>query len=236
MQLHLFALEDRVTRQEHEIVALRNQLLQGSRTQESMAAVLNRLSGPVPSFESAIISNFPPIFDEFRAKRFALLWRGSRDGFEAATFHSRCDGHANTLTVIADTEGSIFGGFTPLKWEADGEFKTDESLRSFLFTLKNPNNVAAKRFHINPEKRTRAIFCRADWGPNFWDIAVCHQSNVASLSYGRHFGSTYVNDTGLGGDSGDDRFFTGVNTFFTGSKTFQVREIEVFEISDSTPF
>jgi hypothetical protein len=35
------------------------------------------------------------------------------------------------------------------------------------------------------------------------------------------FGSTYTNDTGLNG-----------GTFFTGSRHFKVREIEVFEIID----
>jgi hypothetical protein len=66
-----------------------------------------------PSVDSRIISDFPEIFAEFREKRFSLLWRGSRDSFKEKDFHRRCDGHANTLTVILDTEGNSFGGFTP---------------------------------------------------------------------------------------------------------------------------
>jgi outer membrane murein-binding lipoprotein Lpp len=65
---------------------------------------------PVPSFDSRIISDFPEIFAEFRGKQFVILCRGSRDGFKAKEFHRRCDGHANTLTVILDTKGNIFGG------------------------------------------------------------------------------------------------------------------------------
>jgi hypothetical protein len=38
------------------------------------------------------------MFEEFRAKRFNLLWRGGRDGFTAQEVHLRCDGRANTLT------------------------------------------------------------------------------------------------------------------------------------------
>jgi chromosome segregation ATPase len=34
---------------------------------------------------SLIIREFPALFEEFRAKRFNLLWRGSHDGFTAAT-------------------------------------------------------------------------------------------------------------------------------------------------------
>jgi hypothetical protein len=99
---------------------------------------------PVPSFDSRIISAIPEIFAEFRKNQISLLWRGSRDGFKAQEFHGRCEGHANTLTVISDTKGNIFGGFTPVEWESrtpnsewDGFncLKADDSLKSFLFTL-----------------------------------------------------------------------------------------------------
>jgi hypothetical protein len=53
---------------------------------------------------------------QFAGKRFTLLWRGSRKGFGAGDFHSRCDGHPPTLTLIQDTKGNIFGGFTPVEW------------------------------------------------------------------------------------------------------------------------
>jgi hypothetical protein len=56
-------------------------------------------------------------------------FRRSRD------FHGRCDGHANTLTLILDTGGNVFGGFAPLQWESPpkGKWKCDNSLKSFLF-------------------------------------------------------------------------------------------------------
>jgi hypothetical protein len=76
--------------------------------------------------DSRIISDIPEIFAEFRRKQFSLLWRGSRDGFEAEEFHRRCDGHANTLTVILDMQGNIFGGFTPMEWESPMESDVKE--------------------------------------------------------------------------------------------------------------
>jgi hypothetical protein len=59
-------------------------------------------------FASLIVADFPALFAEFRGKCFALLWRGSRDGFRAADFHGRCDDHARTLALIQDTKGNIF--------------------------------------------------------------------------------------------------------------------------------
>jgi hypothetical protein len=110
---------------------------------------------------SLIISDFPAIFAEFRWRKFSLLWRGSRDGFRASDFHDRCDGHANTLTVILDTDGNIFGRFTPVEWEsrpwngirreANNCFKADTSLKSFVFTLKNPHDIPPKRFPLKSE-------------------------------------------------------------------------------------
>jgi hypothetical protein len=73
------------------------------------------ISHSPPPFDSVIISDIPEIFAEFQKKRFSLLWRGSRDGFKAFEFPSRCDGHTSTLTVIMDTKRHIFGGFTPVR-------------------------------------------------------------------------------------------------------------------------
>jgi hypothetical protein len=108
---------------------------------------------------SRIIPSFPPLFDEFRGKRFALLWRGSRDGFGAQDFHGRCDGRANTLTLILDTRGNVFGGFTPLQWESRRGWKCDDSLKSFVFTLKNPYNIPARKFALRAEEKQNAINC-----------------------------------------------------------------------------
>jgi hypothetical protein len=177
-----------------------------------------------------IISDFPEIFAEFQGKRFEKLWRGSRDGFGSKEFHRRCDGHANTLTVILDTKGNIFGGFTPVEWESriwDGKYgsesntwKTDDSLRSFVFTLKNPHNVPARRFTLKAEKKDQAIYCDCKQGPHFYDIAVSDHCN-ANINSRTCLGIAYTNDTGLSG-----------RTFFTGSASFQVEEIEVFEITN----
>jgi uncharacterized coiled-coil protein SlyX len=176
-------------------------------------------------FDSAIIRDFPLLFAEFQRKRFTLLWRGTRDGFGEKEFHKRCNGHANTLTMILDTGGSIFGGFTPVKWESGGEgnnYRADPSGTSFLFTLKNPHNFPPKKFALKSTEKDKAIECRPSYGPCFgYDIWVTNNSNANSGSDSFTFGAYYVNDTGL-----NER------TFFTGTDHFTVKEIEVFEITN----
>jgi hypothetical protein len=188
----------------------------------------------VPALDSHIITGFPPISKTFQGKQFALLWRGTRDGFEAQTFHERCDRHSNTVTLIESDGGFIFGGFTPVPWESqppseeeeeedDTCVKEDLSGRSFLFTLRNPSATPPKKFTLYWDCRKHAIACGRKHGPAFgkddlWVESKCNQ-NTASRTRG--FGEVYANNSGRDG-----------KTFFTGMAYFTVREIEVFEISD----
>jgi hypothetical protein len=124
--------------------------------------------------------------------------------------------------VILDTDGNTFGGFTPAKWDSSNGWKEDNDLKSFLFTLKNPHNVAARKFALKPQEKHRAILCDSDSGPSFYGgITVSDNCNEDNPSYACSFGTAYVNDTKVSGD-----------TFFTGSWEFIVKEIEVFEITD----
>jgi hypothetical protein len=193
-----------------------------SPTESLWLAVGDRLLHPPGWMDSLIVSEFPPLFEEFRAKRFNLLWRGSRDGFTAQEFHRHCDGRANTLTLISDTDGSIFGGFTPLEWESHigGKCKGDDSLRSFLFTLQDPHGVQPRKFAVMAERKQYAIWCPSDRGPQFgypYELFV----GDGLMGATDNFGKVYTNDTGLNG-----------KTFFTGADKFTVKEIEVFEIAD----
>jgi hypothetical protein len=126
------------------------------------------------------------------------------------------------LTVILDTKGNIFGGFTPLEWESGLKYKADDSQKSFLFTLKNPHNIPARRFALKAEKKHEAIFCNPGWGPSFGygDMAVSDNCNTNTRS-STGLSSGYTNDTGLR-----------ASVVFTGSEKFRVKEIEVFEITD----
>jgi hypothetical protein len=128
--------------------------------------------------------------------------------------------------VILDTDGNIFGGFTPVEWESrklTGDEtcdNADPTLKSFLFTLKNPHNVPARRFTLKARRKNKAIACDSGYGLHFWDIAVSDNCNTNIENCTHVFGLSYTNDTGR------DR-----NTFFTGSEGFLVKEIEVIEIT-----
>jgi hypothetical protein len=178
-----------------------------------------------PRLDSLIIPEFPSLFADFRGKAFRLLYRGSRDGFGGRDFHAQCDGRANTLTVILDAVGNVFGGFTPTPWESPRGHrdKGDDTGRSFLFTLRNPNGIPARRFALKPQEKHKAINCFSWRGPGFGsgcDLFVANHCNLNAQS-ATSLGSSYVNNTGIDGE-----------TVLAGAHCFTVAEIEVFELTD----
>jgi hypothetical protein len=219
------ALEAQVEALKVEITKATHEAVQAERRRALSKEVTALKSWVFPTLDSKIINDFPPIFAEFQQQKFSLLWRGTRDGFGGRDFHNRCDGHANTLMIIEDVDGNVFGGYTPVAWESPRGHchKTDESAKSFLFTLKNPQGLPAQKFPLKEEEKRRAINCFPWRGPGFGhgcDLFVSHNcdQNTDSVS---SLGETYVNDTGIDG-----------RIFFTGTHNFTVKEIEVFEITD----
>jgi hypothetical protein len=173
--------------------------------------------GSTQSIDSTIISELPEILHEFSGERIRNLWRGSRDGFDASTFGSNCGFQENTLVLIRDTHGNIFGGFTPLQWDSillrfRGEkraYESDLFQKSFVFTLKNPHGLPPRKFRLKPEERDRAILGRRNGsfggsliGPCFGsgDIAIADDWNANCDSH-TFLGNSYRNDTGLDGDT-----------------------------------
>jgi hypothetical protein len=200
--------------------------LQGMRSEFSELQMrLNRLEAAVPPPMAPLIApNLPLPLTEFRGKQFRLLWRGTRDGFHAHDFHYRCDVQADTVTVIADSGGFIFGGFTPVAWDSNGEsgcpgYRADPSGWSFLFTAKNPWGVEAQTFPLTNPKY--AIYCYSEYGPVFGgshDIYVANGSDANATS------STYLSYSAKDTEPHP-------HTFFTDARSFRVREIEVFQIT-----
>jgi hypothetical protein len=176
----------------------------------------------IPPLDSKIIPEFPSTFEEFQRKEFKLLYRGSRDGFQSADFHRTCDGHKPTASLISSKNGFIFGGYTPLAWNSTATWTSDEKVKSFLFTIKNPHSLPPRTFPLNREVRANAIYNHSSYGPFFGtghDLCIQNQCN-AFTSNSTNLGQTYTNDSGIPG-----------NTVLAGVANFTVEEIEVFEMS-----
>jgi hypothetical protein len=121
--------------------------------------VVRRCRGRI---DSTIVKEIPAILREFSGKQWGLLYRGSRDGFRGASFHSKCDGQSNTVTIIETTKGYKFGGFKPVAWESPGRYYEDTSGKSFLFTVKSPRGMKGGNSPSRPRPVPSLATC---WSP-----------------------------------------------------------------------
>jgi hypothetical protein len=173
----------------------------------------------VKLFNSKILcefGTFPLIFDNLKSTKFEILYRDSRDGFKMSDFHQRCDGRSRTLVLIKTKKGNIFGGDTPLEWNSTSGYTKDESMGTFLFTLKNPHGLDPIRFGLKAGG-SNAIDCysnRLAFGGNH-DIAVFDNCSTNTNNYA-NIGTSFENNTKI--DS---------QVLFDGALYFTVEEIEV---------
>jgi hypothetical protein len=101
------------------------------------------------SFESQILRDLEQSIELIKLCEFSpndkwsLLYRATRYDFRSSVFHSKCDNHSNTLTILKAKQTSfIFGGFTTAKWDSSGYYRSDPS--AFLFSLTNKDNAPLK--------------------------------------------------------------------------------------------
>jgi hypothetical protein len=152
--------------------------------------------------------------------KWSLLYRATRDGFGSSVFHSRCDGHSNTLTIFkAKHSRFIFGGFTTTDWDSTSEYKLDPN--AFVFSLTNKDNKPLK-MKINPNRHKYAIRCDPKYGPKFgFDIVIANNANTTMNSYSR-----------LGDCYRHPQYAFGTNeaqSFLSGSHCFQLDEMEIYQ-------
>jgi hypothetical protein len=177
-------------------------------------------------FSSSIVSGFPPALCVIEGKKIGLLYRGTRDGFAGSTFRSSVTGRSNLLILIETTAGWIFGGYAHCKWPESG-WASDSTLKSFLFTLKNPHNIPPRRFVMNSGGQGYVLYPQNPerymvWMGHGGAITLCAGCNTNSgsstLGFAPSLQCTFVNDSGRDGKA-----------LFTGSEMYTVKEVEVFE-------
>jgi hypothetical protein len=178
-------------------------------------------------FESEILTDVKQSIELLKVCEFSpndswsLLYRGTRDGFGAKDFHSKCDGHSNTLTILKAKQSEfIFGGFTTAYWNSSSECGYDED--AFIFSLTNKDNKPVK-MKIDPYIHHYAIDCDSSSGPSFGgDICIANNANATIDSF-----------SNLGGYYPHPQYEYGTKeaeTFLAGSKYFQLDEIEIYQI------
>jgi hypothetical protein len=157
-------------------------------------------------------------------QQWKLIYKASQDGFEASTFHSKCDKKPNTLIIIKSQNGNVFGGYTEQDWSNNDPpsvnvDKPDQN--AFIFSLINKENTPLKI----KCSHNQGILCNNTKGPIFGgsggnsDLVIENRSNINLSS--SNLGHYYIHPDYAYGS-------VKAQSFLAGSFQFQVSEIEVF--------
>ena len=147
-----------------------------------------------------------------KINKFELIFRMSENGTKSEDFHKYCDNKGPTLTLVKTTKNKIFGGFTPLNWNNNGNQLYDKSNQTFIFSLN-----LMKIYNMISNER-EAIYCDNS-GPNFGLSDFDLQENMKT-------GKTYANEY--------CNFLSNENLELTGGKgdheSFETEELEVYKV------
>ena len=140
---------------------------------------------------------------------YYLIYKATRDGDKAETFHAMCDNYNNTVTIIKTLKGRKFGGYTYEKWEGEDINKVDN--RAFLFSID-------KKKVYNVKRNEEAIGCYKLNGPDFcgWQIVI--QDNFLTKK------QCYTGEKEMNFKTEEDYELNG------GEKYFGIQELEVFQV------
>jgi hypothetical protein len=158
-----------------------------------------------------------------------LLYRGSRDGISPAAFHSKCDGKANTVTIIKTDKNYVFGGYTASPWKSARETYGYDST-AFIFSLRrNGTSSQSNSDKFKVRDANTAIYYDSDAGPAFGSYKETYLSDIFVSLNGPYqnaadFGASYNTGT-MSPRSGEAK------NYLAGEFTLWILdEIEVYQI------
>ena len=137
-----------------------------------------------------------------------LLYKASADSDSAAVFHEKCDSANNTIVLVETKDGKRFGGYTTQSWRGNCIDKPDTDAFIFSFDkMKTYDNIPGDD----------AIGCYPKFGPIFLGCQIKIFDNAFTKG-----GTTFEKE--LNFNTEEDYELTG------GSRTFDVKDIEVYEV------
>ena len=145
--------------------------------------------------------------------KYKLLYRGTRDGMNASSFHQKCNSIPNTISIIQTTKGYKFGGYAEQTWENNSKATWIKDDKSFVFSI----DYMKIYNHVNG---TNAILHNNNYGPSFQYCIYLRNDFSKNENY------TYDKNNA-------NRLYSGFNRDYElngGEKNFSVAEIEVFQI------
>ena len=136
----------------------------------------------------------------------------------ANVFHKKCDNKGETITLIKNEKGNIFGGYASIPWTDDDSYHS--APESFLFTLTNIHGTDPTKFPSKNDQQE--VGHHPSYGPVFGDgndLGIYLDFKEGGWS---DFPITYQDNLRKG-----KSIFTGD---LNNNPRFKIKEIEIFKI------
>ena len=221
-------LEKIITEQKNEIQELKEwktkydkeieRIMQTKEDEESMKKIDSKIikeKKELDFLEERLKRNDPLLMK--RTVVYKLLYRATKDGNSAYSFHQKCDNIFGTLTIIKTSKGMRFGGYTEKTWNGNEVNKKDNQGIAFCYSLD------LFKIYNNIDTAGSSIRCYISEGPVFYGedsyMFEIYFPIDTKLSYTGYKKS----DTSYGKIEKDYE----INN---GERNFVMQELEVFQI------
>ena len=156
-----------------------------------------------------------------RPCHFRLLYKISRDGCSAPTFHQKCDSQGPTVTVLYNTNKTIFGGYLSQSWNSSMAYIND--LSAFLFRLQY--NGASNPLKFSVSEAASAGYGNSHYGPTF---GAGHDIQTFTGTINKS--KDYFSLNGYVHDIGNSYKLYGQNSSDITNDSVQVTDLEVYSV------
>ena len=158
-----------------------------------------------------------------RPRHFRLLYKISRDGCSAGAFHQQCDGQGPTVTVLYNTQKTIFGGYLSESWNSEDDYIDDP--RAFLFRLQYNESYNPLKFPVKDS--TYAGYGGGDKGPTFGEE---HAPDFQTFTGTVTKLGNYFSLNGNFNKIGNTYNLNGQNISSITNNSLQVTDLEVYKV------
>ncbi|XP_078340503.1 interferon-induced protein 44-like [Crassostrea virginica] len=158
-----------------------------------------------------------------RPCHFRLLYKISRDGCSAPTFHQKCDGQGPTVTVLYNTNNTIFGGYLSKSWNSNAAKIYDTS--AFLFRLQY-NGL------YNPVQFPSKCSVGAGYGDNNYGPTFGGGHDIYTFSGTINKSGNYFALNGNFNNMDNTYNLNGQSFSSITNNNLQVTDLEVFKVED----
>ncbi|XP_065938186.1 uncharacterized protein [Magallana gigas] len=125
-----------------------------------------------------------------RPCHFQLLYKISRDGCSASTFHQKCDGQGATVTVLYNTNKTIYGGFLSQSWHSSEEYYEDqntmECVEEYPYNQESWNSNSAAIY--DPDALIFRLQYNGSFNPMKFPVSKASHAGYGKIGYGPTFG------------------------------------------------